>query len=691
SVCVSADGSRIWAVGGDENSFGTRGKRRLILLSKDAGRTWTEQVSNRHTLYDMPSLKFKKIPFHLTLAWKIFYTFPVEYAIRLLKVLYIFYRFIVCLLICLLCHCSKQDRQLQKGWFFQRSELAVKPSELSEKNWKPYQVQTRVPGTEVSRTFWLRIQLPVWNAELSHASQPALFLYDVRELLAVYLDEQKLQTAGHKLVHKDDFKHYALGEWPVIPLPPGFSGKTLYIHAMEERGRPEGILGGVYLGGFRSLQTRFFLTNFDMFILGVFFLLCSFAAFLTGIYRRNVQELRSYFPFIVLTLGAGLTNLSTSDVFWYLSGLEQILIDAQSYCYILMFLGMLLFVEQIFGSGYKALVRRAWQFLFFYCIIRLSFRLEGSFFEAAILIPLFLGIIVFILLRAFQGDREAKVLSFAMGFSFAFFLHDMLIAMRILPYRVYITHWGILFLVLTLVYIIAHRFFQAQDDLRQHAGELERTNNSFARFVPREFLEFLGKQNIVDVQLGDQTQLVMNVLFSDIRSFTSLSENMTPSENFAFLNEYLSRVGPVVRKHGGFIDKYIGDAIMALFPAEADQAVSAALEMRVELAHFNGERKKNKLPPLEIGIGIHRGRLMLGTIGEKERLEGTVISDAVNLASRLEGLTKEKAVAIVISEQLKKNLQYPEKFAIESLGETKVKGKELAIAIYSVQDTLLSR
>ena len=108
--------------------------------------------------------------------------------------------------------------------------------------------------------------------------------------------------------------------------------------------------------------------------------------------------------------------------------------------------------------------------------------------------------------------------------------------------------------------------------------------------MPHDFLRFLGKGSIIEVKLGDQVQKEMTVLFSDIRSFTTLSEYMTPEENFKFLNSYLNRIGPEIRSHNGFIDKYIGDAIMALFPERPDDAVRAAVAMREKLREYNDER-----------------------------------------------------------------------------------------------------
>jgi class 3 adenylate cyclase len=183
-----------------------------------------------------------------------------------------------------------------------------------------------------------------------------------------------------------------------------------------------------------------------------------------------------------------------------------------------------------------------------------------------------------------------------------------------------------------------------------HRTELAELNLSYLRFVPKQFLEFLDHKSIIAVQHGDQVQRTMTVLFSDIRSFTGLSEQVGAQATFAFLNNFLSRIGPVIRNNNGFIDKYIGDAVMALFDSPTD-AVAAAVEMLRELALINIERAENGETEIRIGIGINTGPLMLGIIGEDLRMEGTVIGDAVNLASRLEGLTKKYCVPLLVSEE----------------------------------------
>ena len=215
---------------------------------------------------------------------------------------------------------------------------------------------------------------------------------------------------------------------------------------------------------------------------------------------------------------------------------------------------------------------------------------------------------------------------------------------------------------------------------------LAKLNLAYSRFVPREFLRFLGRESIVDLKLGDQVQKEMTILFSDIRSFTTLSESMPPKENFNFLNSYLKRVGPVIREYNGFIDKYIGDAIMALFPETAEDALKAAVNMQKQVIIYNSHRKNSGYPAIAIGIGLHTGTLMLGTIGEEQRMESTVISDAVNLASRMEGLTKLYGAGIVISEQTLCRLDEPQNYSFRFLDKVKVKGKKAAVAVFEVYD-----
>ncbi|MDE5078999.1 MAG: GAF domain-containing protein, partial [Trichodesmium sp. St2_bin6] len=217
-------------------------------------------------------------------------------------------------------------------------------------------------------------------------------------------------------------------------------------------------------------------------------------------------------------------------------------------------------------------------------------------------------------------------------------------------------------------------------------NELFQLNLAYERFVPKEFLELLEKQSIIDVELGDQVQLEMSILFSDVRNFTTMSEAMTPDENFRFINSFLSRMEPAILENQGFIDKYIGDAIMALFSGNADNAVKAGISMLNRLNEYNQYRASSGDSPVRIGVGINTGLLMLGTVGGKNRMDSTVISDAVNLGARVESLTKNYGVSLLVTEQTFSRLTQASNYAIRSIDTVKVKGKSQKVTVYEVFD-----
>jgi len=233
---------------------------------------------------------------------------------------------------------------------------------------------------------------------------------------------------------------------------------------------------------------------------------------------------------------------------------------------------------------------------------------------------------------------------------------------------------------------LAEGFNEMSLKIENYIVNISKMNEAYYRFVPKQFLEFLGAQSVLDVKLGDQVQKEMSVLFTDIREFTSLSEVMTPKETFDFLNDYLSRMEPVISRNHGFIDKYIGDSIMALFTGNVENAIDAAIEMRAALADFNLQRKLDNKLPVNSGIGIHTGNLMLGIVGGHGRMDSTVVSDAVNLASRVEGLTKIYGTSLIISQDTLIKLQDPGRYNYRFLDVVKVKGKKEAVYIFEVLD-----
>ncbi len=219
-------------------------------------------------------------------------------------------------------------------------------------------------------------------------------------------------------------------------------------------------------------------------------------------------------------------------------------------------------------------------------------------------------------------------------------------------------------------------------EAKEREEAMRRIYEVTAKFVPYEFIKSLGHDLITDVKLGDQVEKIVTVLFSDIRNYTTFSERMTPEENFSFVCSFNERMGPVIRKHHGFINQYLGDAIMAIFPRNAADSLEAAVEMQKAVQEFNKERQLINESPIQIGVGMHTGPLIMGITGDQNRLDATTISDTVNTASRIESLTKYYKASIILSDETFRQISHPENFHLRNLGKVQVKGKQFAVGIY---------
>jgi adenylate cyclase len=217
--------------------------------------------------------------------------------------------------------------------------------------------------------------------------------------------------------------------------------------------------------------------------------------------------------------------------------------------------------------------------------------------------------------------------------------------------------------------------------------EKRRVRNLFTRFIAPEMVDQLIATRDIN---SLNKRAFLTILFSDIRGFTTLSEKLTPEEVVAILNPYLEAMTGVIHRHGGTVDKYEGDAIIAFFgepvsyPDHAARAVRAALDMRLALDNLKArwQREGTPRPNLEMGIGIHSGEAFVGLLGSAQRVNYTVIGDAVNLASRLQDLTKTYQWPILLSERAQRQVQ--EEFETEFVDSPVVKGKTEAVNIYKL-------
>jgi len=234
-------------------------------------------------------------------------------------------------------------------------------------------------------------------------------------------------------------------------------------------------------------------------------------------------------------------------------------------------------------------------------------------------------------------------------------------------------------LLVSYVAILFYRFINEEKEKR-------RIKRSFGQYVSRSVLdEILSNPNLA--KLGGERR-DMSILFSDIRSFTTISEGMTPEEVVDLLNEYLTKMTDVVYKHGGTLDKFIGDAVMAFWgapiamPDHAEKAVLCAVDMMDELKQLQEKWKEEGRTVMDIGVGVNSGEAVVGNMGSSERMDYTVIGDNVNLASRMEGLNKAYKSHIIIAESTHAALT--DSVDVLALGGVKVKGKDQAINIYQV-------
>lgn len=226
------------------------------------------------------------------------------------------------------------------------------------------------------------------------------------------------------------------------------------------------------------------------------------------------------------------------------------------------------------------------------------------------------------------------------------------------------------------------------NDMADSLAEKEFMRDTFGKIVDPEVRDYLmsgaGRASLGEA-LGGETREV-TVLFCDIRSFTTMSEKMAAAEVVSLLNRYFTALGKCITKHHGIINKYIGDAIMAIFGApvasqnSAEDAFLAAIDMRKALEKVNKEFEAEGLPYLKFGIGIHTGPVFAGTIGAENRMEYTVIGDTVNTASRLESLCKNYAVDLLLSEAAAKKLK---KSDLCFIADAQIRGKTEPMKVYT--------
>ncbi|RDV26724.1 adenylate/guanylate cyclase domain-containing protein [Alteromonas aestuariivivens] len=232
---------------------------------------------------------------------------------------------------------------------------------------------------------------------------------------------------------------------------------------------------------------------------------------------------------------------------------------------------------------------------------------------------------------------------------------------------------------------------EKQRRFQERADEAMRLSQTFQKFVPRQFVEHFAKHGSDTLELGRADEDDVAILFCDIRGFTGLSERMRPQELMNFLNSYFLRMNAPIHQNRGFIDKFIGDAIMALFDHpggthkdKATDALQAALDLRKALDIYNEHRRNSGYKAINIGIGVHFGPVIIGTVGSDDRMDTTVIGDSVNIAYRLEALAPKYSADIIVSAKVLETIGNDFDVQTRLLDWVRVKGRQAPIEIYEI-------
>ncbi|MGB5404874.1 MAG: adenylate/guanylate cyclase domain-containing protein [Robiginitalea sp.] len=518
----------------------------------------------------------------------------------------------------------------------------------------------------------------------------AIYIPFIHSSYALYLQNELVAADGKVATSLDAYTPSARTQ--IIPLNKSMDTLTVTLQVANFAYSMGGVWQSPRIGTQAIIQKHYDRQlAFDLFIIGGLFLMSAYHIALFFMRRR----IRSNLYFGLLCFFLSVKNLFTGVVFFYTlwpnasyeMGLK--LIHISIFATVVM---LWLFLSELFREDFPRLVGKVLVALSSICILITLFFPSQVY--SQLMLPFWIisfVVIVFIIrgiYRAVRQKKEGALLILAGILCFILtVVHDIAIDFRLIQ-SVYLAGAGFFLFIFSQSLLLAVKFTNSFQNVENLTWDLIRTNESFSRFVPNEYLSYLNKKSILDVRLGDSSQRDMTVFFSDIRSYTSLSEGMSPKTNFAFINDYLGHVVNYIHSNEGLVNQYLGDGILALFTKNPVAAVQASIQIQNGMAQIENLGGFQLESPVQTGIGIHTGPLILGMMGTEKRMTPSVISDTVNTASRLEGLTKFFGAQIIISEPALIQIEDLSSFEYRFLGKVTVKGKQDALKIYEILDGL---
>lgn len=578
--------------------------------------------------------------------------------------------------------------ELTEHWKFQiGDDLRWRLPEWDDQEWKPCYISQKwvKQGYNGIGIGWYRLNFKLPDS--AQKTRLSIYVPSVISTIEIYLDGELIGAKGHPSTVAEDEVLFAAPNLFPIPceLLKKSSTHTLALRVSNHQHSSGAIYGIPAIGSESALQNRE-LRRF--LVLGCFLglIFTSFIYHLLIFFGRRKDW--NYFYFACLTLSVlvyFICNNSITESFGYSNAIfrYKIRLEYLSVPFACAF-------NILFLTYHFELKRRRLVFSYFALssVLIIPILITSPLFFTTLLpyihLYLFLGILLGI--KILYQCRNAPS-AFPIILATLVFFVCVLIDVLMIYYSIYslnAVRYGFAFCILALSISLAQKFNYANQLREKLQQVLLEQNRIFQLFVPKKYLSRITRGGGMDsIRVGNAEEAVVTILFSDIRGFTSFAEEQNPHEVFLFLNTYFNEMSICIEQHEGFIDKYIGDAIMAVFDVSSVEApILAAIQMRQALLKFN--QKRSHLPPIDIGVGLNTGKAMMGTVGSETRMDSTVIGDSVNLASRLEALTKVYSTPILISEFTYQKIIQKELFEIRLIDRVRVRGRNQTLDIFEV-------
>ncbi len=545
-------------------------------------------------------------------------------------------------------------------------------------SWNDTQINGKKLGAEGFATYVLHVHLPHSIALLGLKSR------SVNTAWQVWVNGKSLGGAGK--VAESSLKMEPATLPRTIAFQPDTTMLQIVVQVSNFHHRKGGFWWPLYMGNYDQIQqARESGLAVDLFLLG--------ALLIMGFYHLGLFLLRPqdaspwYFGIFCLLVGSRMLFINENFYSELMPWMSWILAKKVEYV-ITFFLTpfFLMFLSQLYPREFRPWASKILLgfngLLALFAVVAPAplFTLTPTIFNLASM-PVFGFVLVCMVLAMVRKQEFSAPIFIGLLILVLTTVNDMLNDSEVLQTGFY-APMGLFIFIFIQSYILSKRFSNAYQLAEVYA-------KTFQKFVPQQFLDRIAKQGIGSIKLGNAVQDDVTILFSDIRSFTTISETMSPNGVLSFLNGFLSRMEPPIRAQGGFIDKYLGDAIMALFDSShsakgATSAIEAAIGMQDALHSHNEERIGQNLSPIVCGIGLHSGSVIIGTIGGTERMDSTAIGDAVNLAARIESLTKLYKTDILASDETVLAPGAKEKYLIRFVDKVRVVGKTIPVGLWEV-------